>query len=168
MRVPAAQPLKSLGSVIHQFKLDSLLPALRACETLSRKDAYLDVAMLGQFKSGKSSRLNGLLGNDIFPVSVLPATSVITRTIAGPNLAIRVHYLDGTTIDISPKQIGEFVTEAGNPRNRRNVAVVDVFTSAMQAWPGVRLVDTPGLESVFIHNTRQLASGCPTWPLLWS
>jgi hypothetical protein len=87
-------------------------------------------------------------------VSVLPATAVITRTVAGPNLVIRVHHLDGVTTDIAPEQIGEFVTEAGNPRNRRNVTVVDVFTPAMRAWPGVRLVDTPGLGSVFTHNTE--------------
>ena len=150
----AAHALKSLGDVIQQFKLDSLLPALRACEALSGKDAFLDVAVLGQFKSGKSSLLNALLGDNIFPVSVLPATAVITRTVAGPNLVIRVRHLDGVTTDIAPEQIGEFVTEAGNPRNRRNVAVVDVFTPAMQAWPGVRLVDTPGLGSVFLHNTE--------------
>jgi GTP-binding protein EngB required for normal cell division len=154
MSQPAAHALKSLGSVIQQFKLDSMLPALRACEALSGKDAYLDVAVLGQFKSGKSSLLNALLGENIFPVSVLPATAIITRTIAGPNLVIRVHHLDGVTTDIAPDRIGEFVTEAGNPRNRRNVAVVDVFTPAMQTWPGVRLVDTPGLGSVFLHNTE--------------
>src|SRR5581483_6559849 len=130
MSQPAAHALKSLCSVIQQFKLDSLLPALRACEALSGKDAFLDVAVLGQFKSGKSSLLNALLGADIFPVSVLPATAVITRTVAGPNLLILFHHLDGVTADISPEQIGEFVTEAGIPRNRRNVAVVDVFTPA--------------------------------------
>jgi GTP-binding protein EngB required for normal cell division len=154
MSQQAAHALKSLGGVIQQFKLESLLPALRACEALSCEDAFLDVAVLGQFKSGKSSLLNALLDADIFPVSVLPATAVITRTVAGPNLVIRVHHFDGVTTDIAPEQIGEFVTEAGNPRNRRNVAVVDVFTPAMQAWPGVRLVDTPGLGSVFTHNTE--------------
>jgi GTP-binding protein EngB required for normal cell division len=154
MSQQTAHVLKLLRSVIQQFKLDSLLPALRACEALSCEDAFLDVAVLGQFKSGKSSLLNALLGADIFPVSVLPATAVITRTVAGRNLVIRVHHLDGVTSDIAPEQIGEFVTEAGNPRNRRNVAVVDVFTPAMQAWPRVRLVDTPGLGSVLIHNTE--------------
>jgi predicted GTPase len=78
MSQPAAHALKSLGGVIRQFKLDSLLPGLRACEALSSKDAFLDVAVLGQFKSGKSSLLNALLAADIFPVSVLPATAVIT------------------------------------------------------------------------------------------
>jgi hypothetical protein len=150
----AADALKALGDIIQQFKLDSLLPALRACEALSRKDALFDVAVLGQFKSGKSSLLNAVLGENIFPVSVLPATAVITRTVAGPCLKARVHHLGGATIDIAPEQIGEFVTETGNPRSRRNVAVVDVITPAMEAWPGVRLVDTPELGSVFLHNTQ--------------
>lgn len=161
MSQQSAHALKSIGGVIEQFKLDSLLPALRACELLSGKDAFLDVAVLGQFKSGKSSLLNAILGDNIFPVSVLPATAVITRAVAGPNLEARVHHLDGVTADIAPAQIGEFVTEAGNPRNRRNVAVVDVFTPAMQAWPGVRLVDTPGLGSVFLHNTEATHAWMP-------
>jgi GTP-binding protein EngB required for normal cell division len=146
--------VETLGSLIRRFQLDSLALAVQACEALSATDAFLDVAVIGQFKSGKSSLLNALLGANIFPVSALPATAVITRTLAGPSHVVRVHHLDGTTTEIAPEQIAEFVTEAGNPRNRRRVAVVDVLTPVMLPWPGVRLVDTPGLGSVFLHNTE--------------
>jgi GTP-binding protein EngB required for normal cell division len=153
--------LNIVGEIIQQFGLESLLPNLRACEGLAGEGAFLDVAVLGQFKSGKSSLLNALLGSDIFPVSALPATAVITRASGGPDLVVRVRHLDGRTCEIALEQIGSFVTEAGNPKNRRQVAIVDVFTPAMAGFPGVRVVDTPGLGSVHVHNTKATLAWMP-------
>jgi GTP-binding protein EngB required for normal cell division len=153
--------LDTLRHIVEQFGLQSLRPSLSACETLIGEKAFVDVAVVGQFKSGKSSLLNTLLGSDLFPVSALPATAVITRASAGPSLTVQVRHLDGQTYNISPEQIKDFVTEAGNPRNQRRVALVDVFTPAMSEWPGVRLVDTPGLGSVYQHNTEATRDWLP-------
>jgi hypothetical protein len=76
-------------------------------------------------------------------------------------LVVRVRHLDGQTCDISRARIGDFVTEAGNPKNRRQVAVVDVFTPTMAGWPGIRVVDTPGLGSVYAHNTEATRAWMP-------
>lgn len=153
--------LRLLGSVIEEFKLESLQPAFRACESLTSDAAYLDVAVLGQFKSGKSSLLNAILQRELFPVSTLPATAVITRTAAGTGDEVMVQFLDGSKQKIPLEEIGDYVTETKNPHNNRNVAVVDVLTPAMKAWPGVRLVDTPGLGSVFHHNTEATRAWLP-------
>src|SRR5439155_6776729 len=61
----------------------------------------------------------------------------------------------------APTRLAEFVTEASNPGNRRHVAVADVFTPALGDLPGVRLVDTPGLGSVFAHNTEATRAWMP-------
>jgi GTP-binding protein EngB required for normal cell division len=146
--------LDMAAGIVRQFELTSLNPAVQACEALSCDDTPLDVAVLGQFKSGKSSLLNAVLGETIFPVGVVPVTAVITRATAGTEYILRVTYPDGSIEEDNPDRIGEFVTEAGNPGNRRRVAVVDVFTPAMASWAGLRLVDTPGLGSVFVHNSE--------------
>jgi len=77
------------------------------------------------------------------------------------SLTNRLSLLDGSAEAVSVDRIGEFVTEAQNPGNRRRVAVVDVLTPALRDWPGVRLVDTPGLGSVFAHNTRATRDWLP-------
>jgi GTP-binding protein EngB required for normal cell division len=154
MRQESSHGLSPLADTIHRFGLTSLLPVLRSCEELAGADAPLDIAVIGQFKCGKSSLLNAVLGADIFPVGVLPATALVTRALAGPTVSVRVRHLDGTVEPIGLERIGEFVTEAGNPENSRQAAVVDVQTPALRDWPGIRLVDTPGLGSVFTHNTR--------------
>lgn len=153
--------VKLLAGIVDRFHLTSLQPSLEACQALAQTDALLDVAVLGQFKSGKSTLLNTLLGEPLFPVSVLPATAVITRALAGEQQVSRVHYVDGREEDIPLQDLHLYVTEAGNPHNQRQVAIVDVITPRMQRWPGIRLVDTPGLGSLFAHNTEATRAWMP-------
>jgi GTP-binding protein EngB required for normal cell division len=152
--------LTVVSDIIRRFRLTSLHATMRVCEGLSG-DEPIDLAVLGQFKSGKSSLLNAVLGETVFPVGVLPLTAVITRASAGPERIVRVTYLNGTAEQIPPASLADFGTEGGNPGNRRQAAVVDVFTPALRDWPGVRLVDTPGLGSVFAHNTEATRTWMP-------
>jgi GTP-binding protein EngB required for normal cell division len=161
MNTASAEQLHVAADLVRRFGLASLEPALRACEALAHDDAPLDVAVLGQFKSGKSSLLNAVLGEAVFPVGALPVTAVITRAAAGPERIVRVTHLDGSVEEVAPDRLADFVTEAGNPGNRRQVARVDVATPALADLPGVRLVDTPGLGSVFAHNTEAIRAWMP-------
>jgi GTP-binding protein EngB required for normal cell division len=156
-----AEQLSVLVGIVRQFALTSLAPTLQACASLAQEDMPLDVAVLGQFKSGKSSLLNAVLGEPLFPVGALPVTAVITRAAAGPQRLARVIHCDGSVEEIDPGRLADFVTEAGNPTNQRQVAVVDVLTPALTHLPGVRLVDTPGLGSVLAHNTEATRAWMP-------
>jgi GTP-binding protein EngB required for normal cell division len=129
-----------MADLIRLFGVHSLLPTLRACEALSGDDSPVDVAVLGQFKSGKSSLLNAVLGEAVFPVGALPVTAVVTRAAGGRERVVRVTYQDGSVEEVASGRLAELVTESGNPGNRRRVALVDVFTRAMADLPGVRLV----------------------------
>jgi hypothetical protein len=55
--------LDAAAEVIREFGLAALSPLLRASAALAGDEAPLDVAVLGQFKSGKSSLLNAGLGS---------------------------------------------------------------------------------------------------------
>jgi GTP-binding protein EngB required for normal cell division len=161
MSAGLTERLNTVADLIRRFGLTSLLPALSACEALSGEDSSLDVAVLGQFKSGKSSLLNAVLGESVFPVGVVPVTAVITRAAGGPEQAVRVTHQNGAVEAVVRDRLAEFVTEASNPENRRQVAVVDVFTPSLSDLPGVRLVDTPGLGSVLAHNTETTRTWMP-------
>ena len=153
--------LATIESIVREFQLESLSTPLHACMDLSLADAVMDVAVLGQFKSGKSSLLNAILGSDIFPVGALPATAVVTRASAGTSLTVHVRHRDGRVSIVEPQRLAEFVTESGNPDNVRDVAVVDIFTPALSEWSGIRLVDTPGLGSVHRLNTEATKEWLP-------
>jgi len=151
-----------LRAIIARLGLESLRAPLAASETLlNESDTPLDVAVFGQFKSGKSSLLNALLGGPLLPVGVLPVTAIVTRMMAGTELAASVTRDDGVVESIAPTSIGEFVSESRNPKNCRHVAIVDLFAPQLADLPNIRLVDTPGLGSVFAHNTRSTHAWLP-------
>ncbi|NJD62487.1 MAG: hypothetical protein FIA93_07175, partial [Deltaproteobacteria bacterium] len=146
--------IERLERICRQFHLDSLLPQLKAGEEVLRDHGVVDVAVLGQFKAGKSSFLNGLIGKDVLPVNVLPATAVITRIGHGTTEQVLVRHLAGGLEEIALEDLSEFVTEQRNPGNVKAVSIVDVELPALEDFKGTRFVDTPGLGSVFAHNTK--------------
>lgn len=157
----ASTVLDAVSQIAERFALGSLRPSLAACRELAEHDAPLDVAVLGQFKSGKSSLLNALVGSELLPVGVLPVTTVVTRLSAGKQCAARVTYLDGRVEPIAVEAVADFVAEGRNPGNRRQVACVDLQTPALSEFDGLRLVDTPGLGSIFAHNTQSTQEWLP-------
>jgi len=127
------------------------------------------LAVLGQFKRGKSTLLNALLGEVVLPTAVVPLTAIPTFIRPGDTLAARVHFLDqrepqDAEVQTSG-QLGEFlagfVTETGNPKNTLGVAQVEVLHPAALLGKGVVLIDTPGIGSTFQHNTEATLNFLP-------
>ena len=109
------------------------------------------IAVVGEFKRGKSTLINALIGTPLLPTGVLPVTAVATEIRAGEPGAMVVG--QQATFAISLDEIGDYVTESGNPDNIREVKRVVVTAPAAILAHGVVLVDTPGIGSVFAHNT---------------
>ena len=111
--------------------------------------ARVYVACVGQFKRGKSSLLNALVGQPLLPVGLMPVTAIPTTLRYGVEPRIRVHFISGDEGEYEVGAIADFVTEAGNPENVRNVRSVEVFVDSDVLASGLCLVDTPGLGSIF-------------------
>jgi len=112
-----------------------------------------NLVVVGQFKRGKTCLVNALMGAEILPVAVVPLTSIVTVLEFGDTLEIRVFFQDGRVIEIGREDLADYVTEIGNPRNARQVKEVVVAYPSPYLKNGVRLVDTPGVGSVYLHNT---------------
>lgn len=110
------------------------------------------VVVTGQFKRGKTTFINAVLGEEILPSSVVPLTSINTILRFGEDKKAAVHYLDGRYEDVPLAGLPDLVTESGNPENRRGLRYVEVFCPADFLRDGVCLVDTPGTGSTYLHN----------------
>ncbi len=146
--------VQGIDRICTSFHIDSLTPQIRACDEALQDGGIVDVVVLGQFKAGKSSFMNSLIGSDLMPVAVLPATAVVTRTFHGEKDRAVVHYISNKFKEIGIDEIADFVTEQKNPNNEKHVSIVDVELSRLDKYRGIRFVDTPGLGSAFIHNTQ--------------
>lgn len=121
----------------------------------------LQLAILGQFKRGKSTFLNAVLGAPLLPTGVIPLTAIPTFITWGPKPRIRVTYrtarpadeFDDATPDAIRDRLFGFVAEEANPKNRLAVARVDLVYPASFLENGVILIDTPGIGSTHRHNT---------------
>lgn len=143
------------------FQLISLTRQLEAAQNLLKQNPPIDVAILGQFKAGKSSFINSLIGQAILPVGVIPVTTTITRLQYSESERALVRHFDGRTTTIKLSEIEEFTSEAKNPDNQKNVAVVDIELPVLKEYAGLRLVDTPGLGSVYKYHQSTSESWLP-------
>jgi small GTP-binding protein len=111
------------------------------------------VAVLGEFKRGKSTLINALLGERLLPMGAVPLTSVITIITFGPDPKAEVFFADGRREVIGSGELDRYVTERHNPGNRLGVRHVRIECPTSKLADGVQLVDTPGVGSIHEHNT---------------
>jgi Dynamin family len=143
----------SPGGATHGRQLKDLAARLSA--------GRLRIAVLGQFKRGKSTFLNALLGYDLLPAGVVPLTAIPAFLRWGPENLVNISFLDGqpsqviaagNVCDIAVA-LRRYATEEGNPRNRARVARVEVSLPAPLLVSGIELIDTPGIGSTLRQNT---------------
>jgi small GTP-binding protein len=126
------------------------------------------LAVLGQFKRGKSTLLNALIGTSVLPTAVVPLTAIPTFVEAGAVPCVRSIFASGARREISAEQpeqladpLAQLVTEEANPNNRLGLARVEVSLPVPLLESGVVLIDTPGVGSTFTHNTERAEAVLP-------
>ncbi len=156
--IRALEPLARTGAG------DSFQAAQQSLSGLAQRlrEHRFHLAVLGQFKRGKSTLLNALLGEPLLPTAVVPLTAIPTFLRAGKEMTVTVSFLDdrapherrlGSTEE-AREILRKLVTEEANPQNRLGIASVEVRHPSPFLAQGVVLVDTPGIGSTLRHNTE--------------
>lgn len=146
--------LRSLDACIEDLAGLDGVPG-ESCRELREKIAAqtFNLVVAGQFKRGKTSVVNALIGANLLPVGVVPLTSIVTLLSYGETPAVQVIFENDAREDTTAEKLWDYVTEKGNPRNAKNVREVRVSYPSPWLGGGVRLVDTPGIGSVYRHNS---------------
>jgi Dynamin family len=119
------------------------------------------VACVGQFKRGKSTLINALVGQPILPTGFIPVTAVPTVIRFGERAKARIRTREGAWQDILISDLKQYVTEELNPENQKGVQGAEVFVPSPLLASGMCIVDTPGLGSVFTGNTAATQAFIP-------
>ena len=146
-------PLRQLAAIARELRADRLA---READTVFERIAagQFYVACVGQFKRGKSTLLNALVGDAVLPTGIVPVTAVPTVMRYGRRQAARIRLAAGGWREIGAPDLVSYVSEEHNPETRLGVAGVEVFLDSPLLASGMCLVDTPGLGSVFEGNTE--------------
>jgi Dynamin family len=148
-----------------------LLPERR--EPLDRGRAALAngrylVLTVGEFKRGKSSLLNALIEQRLFPVDPDVTTATVCTLSWGETPRALLHLLpkrEGEaslppkTIDLS--EVSRYATEQGQMKGDPPVARIDIMAPIPQLKSGLILVDTPGVGSMNPAHTAATSSFLP-------
>jgi len=136
-------------------------------ESLRRAREDLDshaatVTVVGEFKRGKSTLINALLETAVCPTDPDIVTTVPTIVRYGeqkqavaasePEQAMAPPTEEPIALD----RLEDFVSELGNPHNRKRLRSVEVQLPHVLLSTGLRLVDTPGVGGL------ESAEGCVT------
>ena len=147
-----AERLSRLAGIAEELRESAV--AGDAQQLLARiREGRFFVACIGQFKRGKSTLLDALVGEAILPTGVVPVTTVPTVLRYDRERAARV-LIGQSGGSIGTKELAQYVSEELNPENRKRVQGVEVFLPAPLLASGMCLVDTPGIGSVFAGNTE--------------
>jgi predicted GTPase len=119
------------------------------------------VACVGQFKRGKSTLLNALIGRSILPAGVIPVTTIPTVIRFGESLGAQVRFRNAEWTAIPVNSIEEYVSEEKNPENAKGVEGLEVYVPSPLLDSGMCLVDTPGLGSVHSGNAEATRAFIP-------
>ncbi len=120
-------------------------------------EQVLGVAVVGEFKRGKSTLVNALLQTDVCPTDadIVTAVPTVVRYGAEPSAAALLEPVDGSAADspeggtveepVDVDRLADLVSEAADPSWRRRLRSVEVRLPHRLLKTGLSLVDTPGV-----------------------
>lgn len=120
---------------------------LEECKELIRTKRYR-VAVMGEFKRGKSTLINAMLGLPVLPADATPTTATVNRITYGVEERAVVRFKDGREQEIPVRSMKDYVTKL----TEEGRAVSETVRETVLYYPSVicqnhvEIIDTPGLN----------------------
>jgi GTP-binding protein EngB required for normal cell division len=132
--------LKLMDEKFHpSFQLKSILD-----KQLRRARYPMEVAITGQFSSGKSTFLNALLSKNILPTGITPVTSKVNFLNYGEEYKLKITYYSGAQEYAPIEAIADFTDQRKNEMSE--IKYLTLY-APMDILKDISFVDTPGLNS---------------------
>lgn len=129
-------------------------------------EGKLTLMVAGEFKRGKSSLINMLLGEEnLCPVAVHITTCAVTVITYGPKERITVYFRrednpaeigiseSDKGVEITRKQLKDYCSEQYNKKNVKKVSLIKVELPNKLLEKGLVIVDTPGVGGVYQEHS---------------
>jgi small GTP-binding protein len=120
-------------------------------DKLLRRSKYpMEVAIVGQFSSGKSTFLNALLSKDVLPTGITPVTSKVNYINYADEYKLKVTYKNGAEEYHVLEAISRFTDQRDSVEDIKYLTLY----APMDILRDISFVDTPGLNSQSFEDTQ--------------
>jgi GTPase SAR1 family protein len=151
--------IHELNEVLESLDMTDKKSSLHQLENLVQSDNF-KVLVLGEFKRGKSTFINAMLGEEILPAYAKPCTAIINEVKWGDTRCALLHPVkveNGQQLqpqEISVEQIEEYVVIQNDVSelHQNRYDKVELFWPLALCKNGVEIIDSPGLNE---HDIRQ-------------
>lgn len=142
---------EKVGKLIQQ--LATTLPASTQLKVLKELEEdieqdYYTIMVVGEFKHGKSTFVNALLGKDLMPVDVTPTTATINAVFDSEIPELQIVKVDGQVESrpLTEVELNQFTATADF--NVEEIKYLKLFMKAPLLRNRVVLIDTPGVNDL--------------------
>ncbi|WP_103666462.1 dynamin family protein [Pseudanabaena sp. BC1403] len=146
-KVTLIQDLERLRKYSQDLSLNASIEIID--DVLERvQSSSFSVAVVGEFKRGKSTFINALLGQDILPSDVNPCSATLNRVTYGLTKRVQIVYKDGREEEIGIDQLSEYVTKLTPESEDKAIHIKEavVHYPVQYCQNNVDIIDTPGLN----------------------
>lgn len=141
------ESLEKLLDLSEQVSLSNNAASIR--DTIDKiANEHFEVAIVGEFKRGKSTLINAMLGEEVLPADVLPATATLNRVTYSEEPYVEVEYKDGRSENVAIDQLENYVTKLTEESEMKAETVKEatVHYATDFCKNNVDIIDTPGLN----------------------
>ncbi len=141
------ESLSQLKEYAQSLSLDNTAQSIADVIAKAEED-HFEVAIVGEFKRGKSTLINAILGQEVLPADVLPATATLNRVTYSTEPYVVVEYKDGQTEKVDINKLADYVTKLSfeSEKKAETVKEATVYYDTAFCKNHVDIIDTPGLN----------------------
>lgn len=135
------------------------------CKSITRKelDNRFYLAVVGEFKRGKSTMINSLIGQDILPSDILPTTATINILEYSEEEFAEIKYTDGRKeqLELTKENLDKFTAQEGVKAEEIDYISIGVKSDILKG--GIVIIDTPGVNDISqsrVEVTKNILPNC--------
>ncbi|PPS42264.1 dynamin family protein [Chroococcidiopsis sp. TS-821] len=112
------------------------------------EERTFSVAIVGQFKVGKSTFINTLLGKEILPADVAPCSATLNRVTYGVKPSVKILFKNGEEDQVSIDKLADYVTKLTpeSETTAESIKEAVVYYPVPYCQNNIEIIDTPGLN----------------------
>ncbi len=147
MITSVATGLKQVSGVCNHVSMNAHVESLNQLQKKLSNHTF-SVGIMGEFRRGKSTVINALLGQAIVPSDIVPCTATLNYIKWGTTKRGVVIFRDGSKKEVSIDELSNYITKITVEAEKMAETVKDavVYYPCPFCQNGVQIIDTPGLN----------------------